>query len=158
LFGLVLASATLVGHNLGAGKPQQAEKTALKASYMGALTMVVVAVVYFVFSEWLVSFFSDTEEVIKVGSSAFRMISPFMVFAGLYYPLNGAFFGSGDTKPPMVITFLSTFCFQIHVMIIASQVMGENGVFLGFGSAFLVGFCIMIVWFFRGTWKQKKLE
>lgn len=158
LFGLVLASATLVGHNLGAGKPQKAEKTALKASYMGAFAMVLVAVVYFVFSEWLVSFFSDTEEVIKVGSSAFRMISPFMVFAGLYYPLSGAFFGSGDTKPPMVITFLSAFCFQIPVMIIASQVIGANGVFLGFGSSFLVGFCIMIVWFFRGKWKQKKLE
>jgi len=158
LFGLIIACQTLVGHNLGAGKPEQAEKTALKSGYMGVLAMVVIGVVYFIFSQEFVSFFSSAEEVIQAGSSAFRIISPFLVFAGFYFPLSGAFFGSGDTKPPMVITLVTAFCFQIPVMLIASETMGANGVFLAFGSSFLVGSCIMALWFFRGKWKQKKLE
>jgi putative MATE family efflux protein len=158
LFGLVIACSTLVGHNLGAGKPGKAEKTALKSAYMGAISMVVVGAVYFVFSHDLVSFFNSTEEVVQAGSSCFRIISPFLVFAGLYYPLSGAFFGAGDTKPPMVITFLAVFCFQIPVMVAASRILGPDGVFLAFGCSFLVGFCIMVVWFLRGKWKQKILE
>lgn len=158
LFGLVIACSTLVGHNLGAGKPKKAEKTALKSAYMGAISMVMVGAVYFVFSHDLVSFFNSTKDVVQAGVSCFRIISPFLVFAGLYYPLSGAFFGSGDTKPPMVITFLAVFCFQIPVMVAASRILGPDGVFLAFGCSFLVGFCIMVVWFLRGTWKQKTLE
>ena len=158
LFGLVIACSTLVGHNLGAGKPKKAEKTALKSAYMGAISMVVIGAVYFVFSHDLVSFFNSTKDVVQAGVSCFRIISPFLVFAGLYYPLSGAFFGSGDTKPPMVITFLAVFCFQIPVMVAASRILGPDGVFLAFGCSFLVGFCIMVVWFLRGKWKQKTLE
>lgn len=158
LFGLTLACGTLVGHNLGARKPEQAEKTALKCGYIGAAAMVAVAGVYFVFSHDIVSFFNDTEEVVQAGISCSRIISPFLVFFGFFLPLSGAFFGSGDTKPPMVITFITGVCFQIPLMVILSQQVGVTGVFSSYGMALLLGFCITVVWFSRGRWKQKKLE
>ncbi len=158
LFGLALASGTLVGHNLGAGKPEKAEKTALKAGYLGAAAMIVVAGVYFVFSRDIVSVFNSTEEVVQAGASCSRIISPFLVFFGFFLPLSGAFFGSGDTKPPMVITFITGVCFQIPLMVILSQVLGVNGVFSAYGMALLMGFCITVMWFVRGKWKLRKLE
>lgn len=158
LFGLTLACGTLVGHNLGAKKPDQAEKTALKSGYMGAGAMVVIGAVYFVGSQYLVSFFNDTPAVVAAGISCFRIISPFLVFSGFFVPLSGAFFGSGDTKPPMIITGITSFCFQIPVMVYFSKVQGVNGVFLAYGLALLVGFCFTVFWFFKGTWKLKKVE
>jgi len=158
LFGLTLACGTLVGHNLGAEKPKKAEKTALKSGYIGTVTMVGVATAFFVFSHQLVSFFNATEEVVQAGVSSFRIISPFLVFFGFYLPLSGAFFGSGDTKPPMVITFIAHFCFQIPLMVALSQPVGVNGVFFAVGVALFVGFFITVVWFFKGKWKHKKLE
>lgn len=158
LWGLTLACGTLVGHNLGALKPEKAEKTALKSGYIGIVTMIFFGTVFFIFSNQMVSFFNNTEEVVKVGVSCFRIISPFLVFLGFYIPLSGAFFGSGDTKPPMIITFLTSFCFQIPVMITISRTLGVDGVFLAIGLAFLVGFSITVIWFFKGKWKQKKLE
>ena len=158
LMGLSLACGTLVGHNLGAGKPEQAEKTALKSGYIGSLTMIAVALLFFVFAAQLVSLFNNTEEVVQAGESAFKIISPFFVFMGFHIPLSGAFYGSGDTKPPMVISFLTFFCFQIPMMVFMSRVLGVNGVFLVFGLGMLVGLCILLVWFYRGKWKEKKLE
>jgi putative MATE family efflux protein len=158
LVGLTLACSTLVGHNLGAGKPEQAEKTALKAGYMGSVLMVLLGALFFVFSNQLVSLFNSTQEVVQTGTSCFRIISPFLVFLGFLFPLYGAFYGSGDTKPPMIAIFITSFCFQIPVMLAISKTMGINGVFLTYGLAFFVGFCLIIFWFSRGKWKQRNLE
>jgi len=158
IFGLVLACGTLVGHNLGAKKPKRAEKTALKAGYMGAGIMIFAGIVFFIFSPDLVSFFNSTEEVVQAGVSFFRIISPFLVFMGFYIPLSGVFFGSGDTKPPMIITFITNFCFQIPMMIFLSQIFGIKGAFLAFGSPMILGSCLMFIWFSRGKWKEKKVE
>ncbi len=158
LFGLTLACGTLVGHNLGAEKPKKAEKTALQSGYIGTVVIIGVVSVFYVFSHQLVSLFNTTEEVVQAGVSCFRIISPFLIFFGFYLPLSGAFFGSGDTKPPMIVTFLANLCFQIPVMIVLSELWRENGVFLAYGMALFVGFCMTFVWFYKGRWKHKKLE
>jgi putative MATE family efflux protein len=158
LFGLTLACSTLVGHNLGAKKLDQAEKTAIKAGYMGVMAMVGIVSVFLLGSHHIVSFFNSTPQVVEAGTSCFRIMSPFLVVFGFYFPLYGAFFGSGDTKPPMVVTFIAHLCFQIPAMLIISQVLGVNGVFLAYGMAFLLAFFLMATWFFRGSWKHTKLE
>ena len=158
LVGLSLASGTLVGHNLGAKKPYQAEKTALKSGYIGAAIMVVVAVLFFGIPGFLVSLFNSTAEVVQGGIICFRFISPFLVFLGFYIPLSGAFYGSGDTKPPMLTTLFMSFGYQIPLMILLSRFMGVNGIFLAYGSAMLVGLCILLIWFYKGQWKEKEVE
>ena len=158
LFGLMMASSTLVGHNLGAGKPEKAEKTALKSGYIGAGVMVVITVVFLVFAREVVSFFNTTEEVVQAGESAFRIVYPFLVFMGFHIPVSSAFYGSGDTKPPMAVTVVQMFAFQIPRMVLMSRIMGINGVFLAYGLAMLVGMVIMVAWFFKGKWKERVLE
>jgi putative MATE family efflux protein len=158
IFGLVLACETLVGHNLGASKPERAEKTALKSGYIGTVIMIAFGAVFFIFSKQIVSFFNSTEAVVQTGSACFLIASPFLAFLGFTYPLSGAFYGSGDTKPLMIITFTVSFCYQIPLMVIISTLLGVNGVFLAYGSAMFVGFCITLAWFSRGKWKERKLE
>ncbi len=158
LFGLVLACSTLIGHNLGAKKSKRAEHTALRAGYMGAAIMAVVGVIFFIFSPQLVSFFNDTPEVVETGVSFFRIISPLLVFIGFHIPLSGAFFGSGDTKPPMIVTFLTNLCFQIPLILLLSRWWELEGAFLAFGLAMAVGSGLMFLWFRRGKWKEKEVE
>ena len=120
--------------------------------------MIFAGIVFFIFSPTLVSFFNSTEEVVQAGVSFFRIISPFLVFMGFYIPLSGVFFGSGDTKPPMIITFITNLCFQIPMMILLSQIFEMKGAFLAYGLPMVVGSCLMFVWFRRGKWKEKKVE
>ena len=158
LFGLALACGTLVGHNLGAKKPDQAEKTALHSGLLGATGMAIVGVILFIFPQHIVTVFNSTEEVVQAGVAAFRLIAPFLVFFGFSFPLSGAFFGSGDTKPPMIITLISMFFYQIPLMMVLSRPFGMKGVFMAWGTALVVAFVLIIFWFFRGKWKQKKVE
>ena len=158
LFGLHLACGTLVGHNLGAKKPQQAEKTALKSGYIGTVVMTAVAIAFFMFSLQLVFLFNRTDAVVQAGESAFKIISPFFIFLGFSIPLSGAFYGSGDTKPPMMITLVNSFLFQIPMMLLMSEFFKVRGVFLVYGLGMLVGFVMMLIWFFRGKWKERELE
>ncbi len=158
LLGLNLACSTLVGHNLGAKKPEKAEKTALKSGYIGAAIMVGIAAGFFLFSRELVSLFNRTEGVVQAGEAAFKIISPFLVFLGFHLPLSGAFYGSGDTKPPMIITCVTSLLFQIPLTIVMSRLIGVNGVFIMSGLGMLAPFLVLLVWFRRGKWKQKKLE
>jgi putative MATE family efflux protein len=158
LVGLNMACITLIGHNLGAGKPFQAEKTALKSGYVGAVIMVGVAIVFFGIPGYLVSFFNSTPGVVEAGITCFRYVSPFLVFLGFYIPLSGAFYGSGDTNPPMIVTLIMSFGYQIPLMIVLSKIMGVHGVFLAYGSAMLVGLVLLLVWFYRGKWKEKKVD
>jgi putative MATE family efflux protein len=158
LMGLNLACGTLVGHNLGAKKPGQAEKTALKAGYMGAVMMVGIAVLFLVFGTQVVALFNRTEDVVQAGTSAFRIVSPFLVFLGFSMPLSGAFYGSGDTKPPMIITFVTFLLFQIPMMVFMSRILGVTGVFWAYGLSMLVLCGLMVTWFFRGKWKERTLE
>lgn len=158
LFGLSLACGTLVGHNLGAKKPDQAEKTALHSGLLGVGAMAVVGVIMFIFPRHIVTVFNSTEEVVHAGVTAFRMIAPFLVCFGFSFPVSGAFFGSGDTKPPMVITLISMFFYQIPSMMILSRFFGFTGVFIAWGTALVVAFVLIVIWFFRGKWKQKKVE
>lgn len=158
IFGLVLACETLVGHNLGASKPERAENTALKSGYIGTAIMIAFVAVFFTFSKQIVSLFNSTEAVVQTGSACFMIASPFLVFFGFTYPLSGAFYGSGDTRPLMIITFIVSFCYQIPLMVIMSTLLGVNGVFLAYGSANFVGFCITLAWFSRRKWRKRKLE
>ncbi|MEA1992977.1 MAG: MATE family efflux transporter [Euryarchaeota archaeon] len=158
LFGLTLACGTLIGHNLGAKKPEKAERTALKAGYMGAVIMIVAGTIFFLFSPYFVSFFNNTEEVVETGVTFFRMVSPFLVFLGFYIPLSGAFFGSGDTKPPMIVTFIYALCFQIPFMIIFSRAFGLKGAFSVYGVAMILGTVLIYLWFRKGKWKEKEVE
>lgn len=158
LMGLNLACGTLVGHNLGAKKPDQAERTALRAAYMGAVMMVGIAVLFLAFGTQVVTLFNRTEDVVQAGTSAFRIVSPFLVSLGFSVPLSGAFYGSGDTKPPMIITFVTFLLFQIPMMIFMSRVMGVTGVFWAFGLSMLISCGLLVTWFFRGKWKERTLE
>ena len=158
LMGLNLACGTLVGHNLGAKKPGQAEKTALKAGYMGAAIMVGIAVLFLVSGSQLVILFNRTESVVQAGTSAFRIVSPFLIFLGFSMPLSGAFYGSGDTKPPMIITFMGFLLFQIPMMVLMSRMLGFAGVFWAYGLSMLVMCALMVTWFLKGRWKERTLE
>ncbi|MBU7044105.1 MAG: MATE family efflux transporter [Theionarchaea archaeon] len=158
LFGLTLACGTLVGHNLGAKKPEQAEKTALHSGYLGALCMLLVGAIMGFFPHTIVTVFNSTPEVVQAGVTAFQTIAPFLVFFGFSFPLSGAFFGSGDTKPPMIITLISMFFYQVPLMILLSGRYGIQGVFTAWGTALVVTCVLSVTWFFRGRWKLKKVE
>ncbi|HEX9961694.1 MAG TPA: MATE family efflux transporter [Pyrinomonadaceae bacterium] len=155
--GLSNAAATLVGQNLGAGKPERAEKSVWKAAYINAAFLGAVGLLFLIFSNPLVGFFTPDPKVLAYGTSALHIVAYGFVFYGFGMVLETAFNGAGDTWTP---TYLNLFIFWIFEIPLAyilaySFGFGADGVFWAITIAFSLLAVVSAVLFNRGKWKLK---
>jgi putative MATE family efflux protein len=158
-FGLGNAAATLVGQNLGAGKPGRAARSAwLIAGYNVGL-MLACAAVIFPLAEPIVSVFNDTPEVVALGAQALRIFAAGYIFSALGSVIARAFDGAGNTVPAMVINLFTLWAIQIPLAWILSQVAGWGtiGLWAGVSVANVFNGLIFAGWFLRGKWKERQV-
>lgn len=158
-WGMSNAAATLVGQNLGAKKPERAEKSVWVTGKYNAIFMVVVSVVYLVFARQILSLFSGENGVITAGALALQVIAAGYVFYAYGMVVIQAFNGSGDTRTPTWINFVAFWLFQIpFAYLVAIQFeIGPLGVFLAVVLAEALLAVLGIIWFKKGKWKQVKV-
>src|SRR5438094_900134 len=70
-WGMANAAATLVGQNLGAGKPHRAERSVWITGFYNMLFLAGVAIVFIAFAERLIGIFATDPEVLRCGTSCF---------------------------------------------------------------------------------------
>jgi MATE family, multidrug efflux pump len=158
-WGMSNAAATLVGQNLGAGKPDRAERSVWVAGVTNMTFLGVVTVVFLIFAEPLVRIFTTDEAVVAVGIDALRYISYGYVFYAYGMVMVAAFNGAGDTTTPTWINLGCYWLFQIPLAYtLANHAgLGAQGVFLAITIAESVIAIIGILMFRRGTWKTQKI-
>ena len=158
-FGVSNAAVTLVGQNLGAGKPERAEASAWKAALYNSVCMGAIGVVFIVFAPFLIPIFTNDPDVTAYGVQCLRIVSAGFLFYGYGMVLTSAFNGAGDTRTP---TLINLFCFWLMEIpaawILANPLgLGPRGAFISFN----VGFSMMALvsaWIFRkGHWKTHKV-
>ncbi len=106
-WGMSNAAATLVGQNLGAKKPDRAEKSVWKTGKYNAYFMGFVSLIYLAFAPYLLALFSNKPEVIKYGALCLRIIAVGYIFYGYGMVIIQSFNGAGDTKTPTIINFFA---------------------------------------------------
>ena len=155
-WGMSNAAATLVGQNLGAKQPGRAERSVWLTGSWNMLFLVCVAVVYFIFSESLVAFFTDDLQVISIGSQWLRIVSYSYFVYGWWMVSSQAFNGAGDTVTPTKINFVFFWLIEIPLSYFMAKTldMGHLGVFWAiFIAETAVG--LFTLWLFtRGKWKS----
>jgi putative MATE family efflux protein len=155
-FGFSNAAATLVGQNLGAGSPDRAESSVWKIGAYNMVYLIIVAIIYYVFRNELVGFFSADERVISIGAEWLGIISYSYFVYGWWMVSVQAFNGAGDTKTPTLINLVFFWAIQIPLCYILAITFNwaESGVFWGvFFSETSVG--LFTLWLFsKGKWKQ----
>jgi Na+-driven multidrug efflux pump len=159
--GLAFMSASMsrVGQNMGRKDPELAEKSGWISAIMATGLMGILAVLFFIFPEAIMSFFTDDREVIVMGRTFFIIIAltePVMAFA---FALSGALRGGGDPMPPFIYSSMSDLLVVIlagYLMAVQFQ-MGFAGIAAGLAlSAFTRAIPTMLT-FRRGHWKKNKL-
>ena len=154
-WGLSNAAATLVGQNLGANKPERAENSVWKTGKYSAYFMGIVSIVYLVFANTFLSWFSDNPNVIKYGALCLQVIAIGYIFYGYGMVVIQSFNGAGDTKTPTYINFVCFWLFQLpFAYLIAIELDGGPlGVFLSITLAEVLIAIIGIILFKKGKWK-----
>jgi len=158
-WGLSNAAATLVGQNLGAGKPERAEESVWRACGYNVAVLSALAIVFVVFADEVVALFTRDAAVAPIASQGLRIVSGGFPFYAAGYVVTQSFNGAGDTTTP---TLLNLFCFWLFEIPLAYALarplgLGPSGVFWAMAVAFSVLSVVSALLFRRGTWKLKRV-
>ena len=158
-WGMSNAVATLVGQNLGAGKPDRAEKSVWVTGFWNMGFLVCVSIVYFIFSKDLVGIFTTDPLVIEIGAKWLTIVSYSYFVYGWWMVASQAFNGSGDTITPTKINIVFFWLIEIPLSYYLGKTLnfGHTGVFWALMIAETsVG--LFTLWLFtRGKWKEAKI-
>lgn len=158
--GFSMATSTLVGQNMGAGKINRAEEVAKISGLLGFIVLSIVGGLVFAFAPQLVASFVPGEPLVVAEGSAFlRIMSLTFGFIGLQQIVSGAFQGSGNTTSSMILSLLSLWLFQFPLAYILSRhtALAEAGIWWAFPIANVISATIGLFWFLKGTWKQTRV-
>jgi putative MATE family efflux protein len=158
-WGMGNAAATLVGQNLGAGKPHRAERSVWITGFCNSTFLGLVAVQFHFFSTRLVEFFSSETEVAAMAVDCLEVVSLSYVFLAFGMVTVQAFNGAGDTTTPTWINFLCYWCVQIPLAYLLSIVLGygPRGVFVAIAVAQSMLALLSVIVFKRGSWKTRSI-
>ena len=156
-WGLSGAAATMVGQNLGARKPDRAQKAVYLTAIYNAIFLGLVAL-WFVFApESLVHLFTTDPAVSSYAVDCLRIIG----FGNLAYAFGmvmvQAFNGAGDTVTPTLVNAIGFWGVEIPAAWFLAYVadLGVRGVFLAIPLAHVVITVLGVTLFLRGKWKSR---
>ena len=158
-FGVSNAAATLVGQNLGAGRPERAEAAAWTAGRYNTMCLVVVGAIFLLFAPQLISVFSSDPEVVPYGVECLRIVAVGFVFYGYGMVLSMSFNGAGDTRTPTLINLFCLWCFEIPLAWVLAHPLGfgPTGVFIAVAVAFSLLALVSAALFRNGRWKTRRV-
>jgi putative MATE family efflux protein len=155
-WGMSNAAATLVGQNLGAGKPERAERAVWRTGFYNMLFLGGVGLIFIAFAEPIIALFTSDPAVVPIAVSGLRLLSYGYISYAYGMVVTAAFNGAGDTFTP---TMLNIVCFWVCQIPLAYFLafhtsLGPRGVFVSVvvGDSLLAVFSILL--FRRGKWKQ----
>jgi len=156
-WGLSNAAATLVGQNLGAGKPERAEQSVLLTAKYNAAFMASVTLLFLLLASPIVGIYTADAGVHRVGTTALRIVAAGYVFYGIGMVMIQALNGAGDTKTPTMINLFGFWLFQIPFAFLLSSMMGATGSFIAIPVAETA--IALAAWYFfkKGKWKLVKV-
>jgi Na+-driven multidrug efflux pump len=168
------AASALVGQNLGARRPDRAERCGWAALGIGGAVMIVMGAVFYTFAPEMFRLFNPKAEqapVIEAGVPVLRLVAFAMPPVACIIICTGALRGAGDTRVPLLLTWIGFLVIRIplaYVLMYPSVNLGPLGVLQGFDlglyGAWLAmfadltvrGVCFLIR-FATGGWKRIKV-
>jgi putative MATE family efflux protein len=158
-WGIGNAAATLVGQNLGAGRPERAERAVWTTGFVNMVFLGTVAIVFILIPRELVAPFSDDETVIEVAAACLRIVSFSYVFWSYGMVTTMAFNGAGDTTTPTWINFVVFWMLQIPLgyALAVTFGFGPRGVFWAIAIAQATLAAVGVSVFRLGYWKERRV-
>ncbi len=150
------AAATMVGQALGSGNPERARRAGHEAVRQCALLGIVITLAFTLGAGGIFRQMHTDPEVVRVGARAFPIVGLFQIplLVGIIYV--AALRGAGDTRFPLLMTALSTFCLRLPLAWLLSAGLGWGlfGAWTGMCLDMGVRGVMASVRFARGKWQR----
>jgi putative MATE family efflux protein len=158
-WGLSNAAATLVGQNLGAGRPDRAEQAVWRTGLYNLIFLGIIGVFFIVFATPVVRLFVQDPAVVPIAAMALRTFSCGNMGYAYVMVILQAFNGAGDTVTPTIVNFFGFWVLEIPLAwaLAVPMRMGAEGGFLAFVIAQFAIAGASVVLFRRGRWKRIRI-
>jgi Na+-driven multidrug efflux pump len=158
-FGISNAAATMVGQNLGAGRPDRAEAAVWTAARYNMLFLGSVGLVFLIAAPQIAALFTTDPLVEPFAVGCLRTVSLGFVFYAAGMVLTQAFNGAGDTWTPTIINLFVFWFWEIPLAwwLATRAGLEAHGVFIALTVAYSSLAVVSAVLFKKGKWKTKKL-
>jgi putative MATE family efflux protein len=158
-WGISNAASTLVGQNLGAKKPDRAERAVWVTGWINMILLSVIGLILVLFPDIFIRVFIHDENVIKSGVLGLRIVSIGFVAYGLGMVLVNSFNGAGDTSTPLKINIFAFWLVEIPLawLLAIKAGLNEEGVFIAIVVAESLMTLIAWIVFRKGKWKLKEV-
>ncbi|MFC1655982.1 MATE family efflux transporter [Patescibacteria group bacterium] len=157
--GLAMATSTLVGQNMGAGKIERANQTMKQSVKIGFFALTIVGILFFIFAEPISAAFVPGEEAVIAESTLFlRILSLTFGFVGMQMGIIGTLRGSGNTKTAMNLSI-----FVLVVMLSIAYILSKHtslehlGIWIAYPISNVAGALAGLYFIVRGKWKEKEI-
>jgi putative MATE family efflux protein len=154
--GLMGASATIAGQNLGAGNPERAIEGVRFASRFGIGVACVVGALFLLVPGALLAVFGMTEpSVLSLGRQLLAFLSVSGLFVTVALSYTGGLQGTGDTRSPLYISIVSQVVLPLGLCAILQVTYGLESFHIW--TAIVVGHAtratLSVVRFRQGKWR-----
>jgi putative MATE family efflux protein len=158
--GFSAAAATLVGQELGAGRPERATRAGWRATRLAFVTALAVGALCAAGHTEIARLFTNDASLVAA-------LSPFLLCASLAQPflqthfaLGGAHRGAGDTFTPFLASTVSNWGLRVPLAVLAAYVLRADLVWLWAVILFdhIARSAWLAVSFRRGNWQRSARE
>jgi putative MATE family efflux protein len=157
-FGASQATATMVGQNLGAGKPDRAEKSGWYSLFYTGIFTGFITILFLTIPDTITRVFIDDPRVEPIVRQYLMIIGISQIFMASEIVMEGAFSGAGDTLPPMLVgIFWSVLRIPLAYILCFPMGFGVNGIWWVISGTTIIKGTIIAIWFRRGNWKLKNV-
>lgn len=154
-----LAGATMVGQNLGAGRPERAAEAIRTGMQWITLFAGAFAVLVVLFPQMFLSVFTADPEAVRLGVPYLRIIALCAIMNGLEIVVAESVLGSGHTLSVSLI-FASFSIVRLPLAFLVPQWwgLGVLGIAWVITITCILRSIVILLWAARGTWKRGLAE
>jgi MATE family multidrug resistance protein len=147
--GVSSAGAVRVGQALGRGEPRAAGHAGWMALVLGAGFMMLSALCFVFFPDYILRTFTSEEAVLTAGVSLLFVAAFFQLFDGIQVVATGILRGAGDTRTPMLSNLVGHWFLGLPVGVTLCFFLewGVVGLWIGLSLGLIgVGIVLLFVW------------
>lgn len=151
------ALTTYTGQNIGAGN-QHRVKEGLKAALILSIgCCVVVGVLLYPTSAFMMQMFSTSPDVIDAGVAYLHGVLPFYFLLALSFMFNSVLRGAGDMLVPMISSFISLWIARLPAAYLIAYFFDKESIYYSYAVGWILGVIISGTYYATGKWKNKSI-
>ena len=154
------AAAPVVGQALGAGKKRLARRVVNLSAGLVAAILLLPVIALTIWGKYVALAFTDSTAVIEQAQIFFRVVPASMYCFSVLLVLLAAYYGSGHTRPAMVIHIVRLWILRLPVSYFLAFIlgMGSIGIYLGMVFGNVITALITFALYRTGGWEEAVAE